>query len=107
MTPISPLHIALLGPAATPDFAPLGGPAFQDLPQGYVGAPFMATLAAGLLERGHRVTVISMSSDLPCDEPAGVSRRTGRLELMYVPLRKGAWRCNGWRPGHILDLFRF
>jgi glycosyltransferase involved in cell wall biosynthesis len=107
MTPISPLHIALLGPAATPDFAPLGGPAFQDLPQGYVGAPFMATLAAGLLERGHRVTVISMSSDLPCDEPAGVSRRTGRLELLYVPLRKGAWRCNGWRPGHILDLFRF
>lgn len=107
MNPLPSLHVALLGPAATPDFAALGSPEFQDLPLGYVGAPFMATLAAGLLARGHRVTVVSMSSDLPCKGPAAVSRRMGGLELVYVPQRKGAWRSNGRRPGHILDLFRF
>lgn len=102
-----PLHVALLGPAATQDFAALGGLALEGLPVGYPGAPLMATLAAGLLERGHRVTVISMSAGLPCRARSSVRRRCGSLELVYVPMRERAWPPNGWRPGHILDLFRF
>lgn len=107
MTPSASLHVVLLGPAATQDFAALGGPGFQGLPAGYVGAPFMATLAAGLLGRGHRVTVVSTCTELPLHLHQGVSRRSGALELRYVPMRPRAWRPNGWRPGHILDLFRF
>ncbi|MEN9416482.1 MAG: hypothetical protein RI988_102 [Pseudomonadota bacterium] len=107
MTAPLPLHVALVGPAATQDFAALGGPAFEGLPAGYVGAPFMATLAAGLLARGHRVTVVSTCTELPLGLREGLSRRAGALELVYVPMRPGAWRPNGWRPGHILDLFRF
>lgn len=107
MTPSASLHVVLLGPAATQDFAALGGPGFQGLPAGYVGAPFMATLAAGLLGRGHRVTVVSTCTELPLHLHEGVSRRSGALELRYVPMRPRAWRPNGWRPGHILDLFRF
>lgn len=103
----APLHVALLGPAATQDFRTLGGQAFDRLPQGYPGAPLMATLAAGLLARGHRVTVVSMDSELPCRAGSSVRGRSGALELVYVPLRKRAWPPNGWRPGHILDLFRF
>ena len=107
MTTSSPLHVALLGPAATQDFAALGGAAFEGLPAGYIGAPFMATLAGGLLARGHRVTVISTCTDLPQGLREGLSRSCGALTLVYVPMRPGAWRPNGLGVGHILDLFRF
>jgi glycosyltransferase involved in cell wall biosynthesis len=99
--------VALLGPAATQDFAALGGAAFEGLPAGYIGAPFMATLAGGLLARGHRVTVISTCTDLPQGLREGLSRSCGALTLVYVPMRPGAWRPNGLGVGHILDLFRF
>lgn len=102
-----PLHVALVGPAATQDFAALGGTAFQGMPAGYPGTPLMATLVAGLLERGHRVTMLSMCGGLPCRARSSVRRRHGALELVYVPMRERAWPPNGWRPGHILDLFHF
>lgn len=103
----SPLHVALLGPAATQDFLGLGGSALEGLPAGYPGAPLMASLARGLLERGHRVSVVSLAPDMRCDGPPLARRRLGSLELVFAPMRPRAWPFNGWRPGYIWDLLRF
>lgn len=105
--PSPSLHVALLGPAATRDFFELGGHALDGLPAGYPGAPFMASLARGLLERGHRVTVVSLASDMPCEQGALARRRSGALELVFAPMRPRAWPLNGRRPGYIWDLLRF
>ena len=102
----TPMHVVLTGPVATQDLLPLAGQAFAAMPPGYPGAPLMATLAAALLERGHRVTMISMCPSLPCHPGGSVRRQSGALELVYVPMRWHGWRPNGWKPGHILDLFR-
>jgi len=101
------MHIALVGPVATADLLPLLEGDAATLPAGYAGAPMLVTLIAELLERGHRVTAITTSDDLPLDW-----RRPGRAEganlaVVYVPMRRRAWRPNGWRAGRIVDLYAF
>ena len=105
---MSPLHVGLCGPVAGQDIAALMGMEPQALPRGYEGAPLLVTLIEGLLARGHRVSVFTLSNDLSFAAGAVkvVSRRHPGLELHFCPLRRHAWRpCEG-RPGRILDLYR-
>ncbi len=121
-----PRHIALVGPFASDDMAfELGltgaelnntgpssaSPNLTSLPRGYPGAPVLCVLAGELLRRGHRVSIITLSSDLPlhADEFVQVQSAAyaGRLSVTYCPMRPRAWPLNGWRLGRIVDLYAF
>lgn len=99
--------LAIAGPIATADMAPLLDDGPQGLPRGHAGAPFLATLIAELVRRGHEVCAVTMSGDLPLREDAVRVARGPSLALHYVPMRPKAWPPNGRRPGRIVDLFRF
>ncbi len=103
-----PLHIALCGPVAGADLAPLMGLPPAALPRGYEGAPLLMTLVQAWLAMGHRVTVVTLSSDLDmaCPSPAFTSPTQPRLRVVFCPLRPRAWRPVQGRPGRILDLYR-
>ena len=101
------LHIGIAGPIATADIAHLldGSPA--RLPRGYAGAPLLGTLIGELLQRGHRVSAFTLSSDLPLDPQATVVARGSNFELHCCPMRPRAWPFNGSRVGRIVDLYAF
>lgn len=101
------MRLAIAGPIATADMAPLLDEGPQGLPRGHAGAPFLATLIAELVRRGHEVCAVTMSGDLPLREDAVRVARGPSLALHYVPMRPKAWPPNGRRPGRIVDLFRF
>lgn len=112
-----PLHIAIVGPVAGADITPLlqgDGP----WPQGYGGAPLMATLIAELLQRGHRVTAITTSNELPLAAHFRVQARGPNFSMVWCPMRPRAWPFNrvhplalggwlGWLPGRIVDGYGF
>lgn len=101
------LHIGIAGPIASADIAHLldGSPA--RLPRGYAGAPLLGTLIGELLQRGHRVSAFTLSSDLPLDLRATVVARGPNFELHCCPMRPRAWPFNGRRVGRIVDLYAF
>ena len=101
------LHICIVGPIATADIRHLLEGDTGRLPVGYSGAPLMVTLINELLRRGHRVTAVTLSGDMPLDwrQPARASG--SNLEVVFVPMRPRAWRPNGWQPGRIIDLYAF
>lgn len=101
------MHIAVLGPIASVDVRHLLHEPAAVLPGGYGGAPLMATLIEGLLARGHRVTAITLSGDMPLDGPRALRAEGPRFTLVCCPLRPRAWPFNGWRPGRIVDLFAY
>lgn len=110
-----PLHIALAGPIATADVEPLL-PSRGSWPRGTAGAPLMATLIEELLRRGHRVSAVTLSSDLPLRRVKhGGSRITAvgsGFSLTWCPMRPKAWPFNptgglGWLPGRIVDGYRY
>lgn len=103
-----PLHIALCGPVAGAELAPLMGLPPSALPRGYEGAPLLATLVQAWLAAGHRVTVVTLSSDLALagPTPAFSSATQPRLRAVFCPLRPRAWRPVQGRPGRILDFYR-
>jgi len=101
-------HIVVAGPLATADAAGLlHEGARSGLPRGYDGAPLLVTLVEGLLALGHRVTAITLSSDLPLRRGFTVSAQGPGFTLVYCPMRPRAWPPNGWRPGRIVDLYAF
>lgn len=102
-----PSHIAVVGPIATADIAPLLDGDVANLPVGYAGAPLLTTLIGELLRRGHRVTAVTMSGGMKLDWRQHVVARGANLEMVYVPMRRRAWRPNGLRLGRILDLYAF
>ncbi|MBB2484306.1 glycosyltransferase [Mitsuaria sp. WAJ17] len=104
----APLHIALCGPVAGADLAPLMGLRPEALPRGYEGAPLLMTLVQAWLEAGHQVTVVTLSGDLDVAgaSPAFTSTKQSRLRAVFCPLRPHAWRPVQGRPGRILDLYR-
>ena len=77
----------------------------QDLPAGYLGAPLTGLLIDALLGLGHEVTAITVDYQLGGHE-AVVAKGPG-FELHILPGRRHAWRFNAWRPGRMLDGFRF
>lgn len=113
----APLHIAIVGPVTGADVTPLlqgEGP----WPLGYGGAPLMATLIAELLQRGHRVTAITTSNELPLAAHFRVQARGPNFAMVWCPMRRRAWPFNrvhpnalggllGWLPGRIVDRYRF
>jgi L-malate glycosyltransferase len=101
------VHIALLGPVATEDILPLLRGGASAFPRGYAGAPLMAVLITELLARGHQVSAITLSSDLPLRTDAAVRANGERFTMRWCPMRPRAWPMNGWRPGRIVDLYRF
>lgn len=100
------MHIAMAGPMAGAELAPLLGRAREQLPQGYAGAPLVAQIVQGLLARGHRVTALSLSADLPPRADAAAAFESGALRVVFCPMRRRAWRFNGTQPGRVVDLFR-
>lgn len=112
-----PLHIAIVGPVSGADITPLlqgDGP----WPHGYGGAPLMATLIAELLQRGHRVTAITTSNELPLAAHFRVQARGPNFSMIWCPMRPRAWPFNrvhpfalggfaGWLPGRIVDGYHF
>ncbi|MDO9461483.1 MAG: glycosyltransferase, partial [Alphaproteobacteria bacterium] len=101
------MHIAIVGPIATSDIAHLLNGKTAGLPPGYSGAPLLVTLITELLNRGHRVTAMTLSWGMDLDWQRPVRVTHGGLEMIYVPMRRRAWQPNGWRPGRIVDLYAF
>lgn len=103
-----PEHVALCGPVASRDLLPLLGRPAAGLPSGYEGAPLLVTLIQTLLEQGHRVTVVTLSRDLPIDRPPVrvASVRHAALQLVFCPLRARAWQPVQGHRGRILDFYR-
>ena len=101
------MHIAIAGPVATQDIAlHLPGDA-SALPRGYSGAPLLGVLITELLGRGHRVSAVTLSSDLPLTRHGRVTAHSGNFAVTWCPMRPRAWPFNGWRPGRIVDLYAF
>ena len=101
------MHIALAGPFATADMAARWGLASGSLPQGYAGAPLLCDLADELLLRGHRLSLVTLTSDMSLSAPPLVHQHSAQLSITYCPMRPRAWPFNGWRLGRIVDLYAF
>lgn len=68
------------------------------LPHGFPGAPLFGTLIAALLERGHDVSVFTLSDDLHPGVHDPVIARGERLTVYYCPYRRHSFRPNGFGP---------
>jgi len=104
------MHIALVGPIATAQVRHLlaaDESALDALHEGYLGAPFLATLIETLLARGHTVSAITTSVGMPLRRDATRWWHGERFHLACCPMRPRAWPFNGWRPGRIVDLYAF
>ena len=101
------MHIGIVGPIASADVAHLIDRDVAELPSGYAGAPLLATLIGELLRRGVRVSAFTLSSDMQTKYAAQKTVHGRNFSLTYCPMRRHAWRPNGWKPGRIVDLFRF
>ncbi len=102
-----PMHIGIVGPIATADIRHLLDGETIGLPVGYSGAPLLVTLIAELLRRGHRITAVTLSGGMALNWRQLVRVKGTNLEVVYVPMRRRAWRPNGWLLGRILDLYAF
>lgn len=103
------MHLAVVGPIATAQVLHLlaDGPALDTLPDGYVGAPFLATLIETFLARGHQVSAITTSVGMPLRHDATRWWHGDRFRLACCPMRPRAWPLNGRLPGRIVDLYAF
>ena len=101
------MHVALAGPIATADVAHLLHDGGVGLPRGYDGAPLMGVLVAALLDRGHRVSAITLCRDMPLERDGRVVARGDGLTFTVCPMRPRAWPFNGHLPGRIVDLYAF
>lgn len=101
------MKIAIVGPIATADIGHLLGRKTAGLPVGYPGAPLLGTLITELLERGHKITAVTLSGGMPLDWRQTARAQGTNFEIVYVPMRRRAWQPNGWLPGRIIDLYGF
>jgi glycosyltransferase involved in cell wall biosynthesis len=98
------MHIALLGPMHTADLQPLLAGAADPAPAlGYAGAPFLATFAAALRARGHRLTLVTTDKDARLERPRRLHGE--EVELVVCPARRYGTLPNGLRPGKAMDFF--
>lgn len=98
------MHICIAGPAATDDLRSVLSGDVSSFPIGTAGAPLIGVLARNLLNKGHTVSVVTLSGDLK-PSCGMVVRKCERLNIYYVPIRRRAWRPNGVHSGRAVDLF--
>lgn len=102
------MKIAILGPISTAGITPfLFDPPPADFPLGYGGAPFMNTLIAELLAKGHEVCAITCGGYEATRESKPVSLKGKHFEFYCCPSRKHSIRPSSGHVGRILDLFSY
>jgi glycosyltransferase involved in cell wall biosynthesis len=98
------MKVAMVGPIATENVAHLLGSAAAGAPEGYGGAPILGTLIECLLERGH--DVVGITTDV---NPHGIGTpvvvRGERIDMVYCPQRRHAFRPRAGALGRAADLF--
>jgi L-malate glycosyltransferase len=99
------VKIAILGPISTSEITPYLFKASSNIPAGYEGAPFMATLIGELLSRGHEVSAFTTSIDLPLNIKQPLIAEGERFKIYYCPARRHSIRMNGFYLGKIVDFF--
>lgn len=101
------MKIAIVGPIATADIARfLAEPPPDGFPIGYTGAPFMATLIAELLRRGHEVAAITAASGLQAGPGVMPLSLPGPgFSFHCCPVRRHAVRWSRGRRGRLLDMY--
>lgn len=102
------MKIAVLGPISTAGITPfLFDTPPADFPLGYGGAPFMNTLIAELLAKGHEVCAITCGGYEATRDSRPVSLKGDCFEYYCCPSRKHSIRPSAGRVGRILDLFAY
>lgn len=113
---MSALHVAIVGAIAGDEVTPLLH-GEDPWPTGN-GASHLVTLIAELLQRGHRVTAITLAPELPLAAHFRVQARGPNFAMVWCPMRRDGWAFNrvqrhalggwfGWLPGRRLDGGRF
>lgn len=98
------MHVGLIAPFSSDDIPWVDKDVRKNVPVGYRGAPFVASLALELASRGVSVTVFTSDSNLR--HGAEVFEESG-LRMVFCPARKRAWGFNGGRVGRAVDFFSF
>lgn len=102
------MKIAILGPISTAGITPfLADPAPADFPVGYGGAPFMNTLIAELLAKGHEVCAITCGGYEATRDSKPVGLKGDHFEFYCCPMRKHSIRPSSGHIGRILDFFTY
>ena len=74
------------------------------LPEGYFGAPFLSDIIERLLDRGHEVIAITTSFSNSIDFTVKTFHHN-KFTWVVVPMRKHAFRFNGFKFGRMLDFY--
>jgi glycosyltransferase involved in cell wall biosynthesis len=99
------MHIAILAPSDKSFVSHfLSNISINDLPDGYLGAPFIGTIAHKLLDLNHKVTLITTSKAISNDYTTKIFCN-GNFTWVVVPSRPKSFRFNGFKFGRIVDLF--
>lgn len=102
------MKIAILGPISTAGITPfLFDPPPANFPVGYGGAPFMNTLIAELLAKGHEVCAITSGGYQATRDSKPVSLKGKHFEFYCCPSRKHSIRPSAGHIGRILDCFAY
>ena len=97
------MKIALLGPIGTSDLSSfIKKKDLKSLPKGQ-GGPSFIQLAIGLLELGHKVSIITLSADITDNKM--IVYKNKKLSIYFCPLRKRAFRLSGFVVGRAADFF--
>lgn len=99
-------HIAIVGPITSDSIEFIRNIGNTDLPPGHGGAPLLGTLIDALLARGHRLSVITTSTEI---RPGDIQKHTlssnHSLDLYYIGWRHNAFRRKNGFIGRGADLF--
>lgn len=102
------MKIALLGPISTAGISQfLHESPPPGFPVGYGGAPFMNTLIAELLAKGHELCAITSGGYVATRNSKPVSLKGPRFTFYCCPSRKHSIRPTAGRVGRILDFFAY
>jgi glycosyltransferase involved in cell wall biosynthesis len=100
------MHVAILAPCHK-SFISFFLPQYniEDLPEGYNGAPWIASIISEVLSKGHKLTVISTAVSV--DYNYSVSTfKNDLFTWIVVPSRVHSFRTNGSKVGRIVDFYK-
>ncbi len=99
------MKIGIAGPISTESVTKYLSSEISSLPRGYPGAPFLGTIIATLIERGHEVSAYTLDMTLPHTLKSPLVASGQNFKIYYSPWRRHSFRPNGWQPGFMLDFF--